>query len=271
MNLWCASDGSPWTWEPRLYPGVWAFVLVVALTGIVLARRVDTITRRQKAAWWGGVAALWVATDWPLGALGAGYLSSAHMVQYMLYTFLAAPLLVLALPEDLVRRLDRGVGRTVLRRMSHPAIAAVVVNIVLVATHAPFIVDSLRTSQLGSFGLDIAWILGGVVLWWPVCGPLPEMRPSYPVRTIYLFLAAGLVPMIPGGFLTFADAPLYRIFELAPRVTGMTALEDQQAAGALMKVGNLPIVWPVMTVMFWRWCTREDDGTVEPSRRAAVT
>ena len=84
--------------------------------------------------------------------------------------------------------------------------------------------------------------------------PLPELRhPSYGVRAVYLFLAAGAVAMIPGGVLTFADGPLYATYELAPRALPLNAADDQQLAGIIMKVGNLPVVWAVILVMVLRW------------------
>ena len=63
--------------------------------------------------------------------------------------------------------------------------------------------------------------------------------------------------MVPGGFLTFADHPLYATYELAPRVMGFSALNDQQLAGAFMKVGNIPVIWSVIAVMFVRWWKQE--------------
>jgi len=255
VTWWCAATRVPWSWSPRAYPGVWAFIAAIAALAVTVVRRTGVRpTRRERLAGWSGLAALWVATDWPIGTLGSGYLASAHMLQYFLYTFVAAPLLVLAVPEALARRAVRHPGAAAAHRLlARPLLAALVANVVLVATHAPITIDGLRASQAGSFALDLVWIVGGVALWWPVCGPLPEDRPSYPVRCVYLFLAAGLVPMIPGGFLTFAQYPLYALYELAPAVGSIDPVADQQAAGALMKVGSLPVVWPVIGTMFWRW------------------
>jgi len=259
VTWWCAATRVPWSWTPRAYPGVWLFVVGLAVAAVLVVRRSGVApTARQRAAGWGGLAALWIATDWPVGTLGSGYLASAHMLQYYLYTFVAAPLLVLSVPERLARRaLVRGrrpgLRRELYRAAARPVTAAIIANLVLVATHAPLTVDVLRASQLGSFALDVVWLVGGVCLWLPVCGPLPEVRPSYPVRCVYLFLAAGLVPMVPGGFLTFADFPLYGLYELAPRVGAIDPIADQQLAGALMKVGSLPLIWPVIGAMFWRW------------------
>lgn len=262
MTWWCASTRLPWSWSPRAYPGVWLFIAVLAVTAVAVAHRSGVpVTKKQRAAWWSGLAVLWLATDWPIGTLGSGYLVSGHMTQYLLYTFLASPLLLLGIPEPLARRfLARTRSYRTMRVIARPLVAGVIVNVVLVFTHAPAVVDPFRANQLGSFLLDVAWLLGGLVLWLPVCGPIPEYRPHYGVRCLYLFLAAGLVPMIPGGFLTFADFPLYGSYELAPRVGGFAAIHDQQLAGALMKVGNVPLIWPVIGVMFWRWYQADQAG-----------
>lgn len=272
MTWWCSATRLPWSWTPRAYPGVWAFMALLAFTGWLLARRAGVrLTGRQRAAWIAGLLALWVATDWPIGTLGSGYLASVHMAQYMLYTFVAAPLLLLAIPEQLARSVvPAGMVRRVLQRVSQPLVAAVVANVVLVVTHAPWTVDTVRVTQPGSFVLDVVWLVGGLVLWLPVISPLPEHRARPLIQAGYLFLAAGLVPMIPGGFLTFADAPLYGLYELAPRVGGIDPSTDQQAAGVLMKIGSLPLVWPVIAVIFVRAARRGDDLTA-PATSADTT
>lgn len=275
MTWWCSATRLPWDWAPRAYPGVW-LVMAGLMTWYVLARRRLTPEERavddprRPVAFAGGWVALWVATDWPLGALGSGYLASAHMVQYLLYTQVAAPLLVLGLNEPMLRRLLARTRTTELvRLLCRPVAAVVLFNAVLIATHAPVTVDALRTSQAGSFVLDGLWLLSGLILWLPVCGPLDEMRPSYPVRAVLLFVGAGVVPMIPGGFLTFATSPLYGIYELAPRVGGFDAGVDQQLAGVLMKIGNVPLLWPAIGVLFARWATESGASGSETTLASA--
>ena len=208
--------------------------------------RVATRSRGTNAGNGSGSASasliLWGATDWPVGALGAGYLASVHMSQYLLYTLAAAPLLMLGTPAWMVRPIVvRLQIHGALRVLARPLVAGVGFNVILVATHAPWTVDTFRSNQLGSMVLDVVWLLSGFLLWTPLINPLPELRhPSPAVRCIYLFLAAGAIAMLPGGILTFATFPLYRTYELAPRVWGLSADDDQQMAGILMKIGNIP-------------------------------
>lgn len=255
MRWWCATSTRSWDWTPRPYFGVWVLVGAIAAFYTFAVRNDPTPGRRRRALWFGlGLATLWIASDWPIGPLGAGYLAWVHMTQFMLYTLVAAPLLLLGTPEWLARRLLESLrAYTFVRVVCQPVAAAVLFNVLLVATHAPFTVDRLRTTQSGSFVLDMVWLFMGFMLWTPVIGPLQELVVrSVPLRATYLFLASSLFAMIPGGFVTFSDTPLYGIYRDAPRV-GLTPLQDQQAAGVIMKIGNIPIVWTVITVTYLRW------------------
>lgn len=263
MSWWCTATKAPWTWSWKPYPGVWLLFGGLLVAYLVSVRRhaagAEQPDPRQgrRTLWFVlGIVVLWVASDWPIGLLGASYLASAHMAAYMLYTLVAAPLLLLGTPAWMFDAVaDRLRLWPVLIRLSHPVVAGIVFNVVLIGGHSPVAVDTLRATQFGSFALDMLWLVSGLVLWIPICAPSPLLAGrSYPVKMIYLFLAAGGLPLIPGGFLTFASFPLYRTYELAPRVfDGLSAESDQQLAGAIMKVGNLPIVWPVIFVMFARW------------------
>jgi putative membrane protein len=267
MTWWCSTTKELWSWSPRAYPGIWLAVgLLVAAYAIATYRRSRSVglTRddRRKIVWFAlGVVLLWAATDWPVGALGAGYLASVHMAQYLIYTLAAAPLLMLGTPEWMIRPLVRRANlHGALRVLARPLVAGVGFNLVLIATHAPFTVDALRTNQAGSMLLDLVWVASGLLLWLPIVSPLPELRhPSPAVRCVYLFLAAGVVPMIPGGFLTFSTFPLYGIYEVAPRIGDISAADDQQLAGILMKIGNIPIIWTVIFVIFVKWAMSERD------------
>lgn len=279
MRWWCSQLYEPWSWTPRPYLGVWVVIATLATLRFraLRGRRAITgtldVTSRQRVWFWGGIFALWLASDWPVGALGAGYLASVHMAQYMLYTFVAAPLFLLAAPEWWIRQvLARLRAYRLVSWVSRPLHSLLIANGVLLATHAPWTVDTLRTSQVGSFALDVIWMFGGFVLWYPVIAALPEHRiPSPPLRGLYLFLGS-ISSLVPAGFLTFASSPLYSSYEIAPRVW-LDPIDDQQLAGAVMKVGALPIVWITILVIWARWATAQQraDQNAQDERRREQT
>lgn len=265
MNIswWCTTITEPWSWSFRAYPGIWLTVGLLA-AGYSWAVRRNRETEghrgRQTAFFMAGVLVFWIASDWPLGTLGAGYLASAHMLQYVLYVLVAAPLLWLGTPEWMARRVlaASGIYRAGRSLRRFPLITGVTFNATLILTHTPLAVDTLRSSQFGSFAMDLVWVLSGLALWAPIVGSIPEFRDrSYPARMLYLFFATGIVTIIPASFLTFAELPLYETYELAPRVFGLSSIDDQQIAGLVMKLSALPIVWPVLAGMMYRWATLE--------------
>ena len=220
-----------------------------------------------------GVLAFWAAADWPLAALGAGYLVSVHMVQYLLYSMVAPPLLLYGVPPAVWRSVLGGRLRWgVARLLTRPLVAFLCFNVVLLGTHLPQVIDGLGRSQLGSFGMDMAWLGAGLVFWWQVLAPVPELGSlSYPARIMFL-VANIFIPTVPASFLTFANYPIYSLYELAPRVGGLSAAEDQQIAGILMKVVGGLIIFGAASVLFFRWYLREertDRGPAGSSRAAA--
>lgn len=271
MQFWCSASTDPWSWAWEPYVGVWLAVGAAVLAYVRAWRRNRpdrplNVEDRRKPWWFAlGVLMLWVATDWPVGALGAGYLASVHMLQFVLYTLIAAPLLLIALPEWFFTDARQRSWWPAARTLARPLVAGIVFNVVLLGTHAPVVVDLARASQFGSFAMDVAWLVAGLILWLPVASPVAELRhPSLAVRGVYLFLASGALPMLPGAFLVFADMPLYSTFELSPPVLDIGAVADQQIAGLIMKVGNIPILWPVLGVLFFRWAVQDRQGPAAP-------
>ncbi len=267
MRWWCSALDAPWAWQWQAYPGVWLFVLAIAgayawavrcLEPSRLASDDRPTTRRDVLLFLLGLLALWIATDWPLGALAAGYLLSVKTVQYLLLAYVAPGLMLLGIPRWLLRRLLRGrVAFRVAKALSRPLLPLALANGVLVATHLPVVVDGVSGSQLGTFLLDLAVIGSGLVFWWPALALLPELGPlSYGARIGYLGLNV-FVPTVPASFFTFSQYPIYALYELAPRVGGISAVADQRAAGMVMKLAGGALLFGTMSVMFFRWYRKE--------------
>ncbi len=276
VSWWCSALKEPWSWTWRAYPGVWLFLLGIGalyLRGVTRPGRTGDaphapVTRRQVAWFVSGLVVLWVALDWPIGTLGTGYLAFAHMIQYLLMVYVAPPLLLKGIPEWLARRVvGGGRFRRVLHAITRFLPAVLIATAVLLLTQMPITVDNLRGNQLGSFGLDLVWLVGGLLMWWPVRGPLEEDRFTDPVKMVYLFVVS--VPaLVPAGFLTWATFPIYRLYELAPQVGGITDTFDQQLAGAIMKVGGDLWLWGWIAVIWVEWSHRPERAGRRADERA---
>lgn len=262
MTWWCAATSEPWSWTWRAYPGVWLFVAALALAWWRWGR--EPGNRRATLASLAGLLLIWAALDWPIGTLGGGYLASAHALQFVLLAQAAPPLLLLGLrPRLAAAAAGRpGLARW-LRRAAHPATGFVIYNLILIVTHFPGVVDRMMATQLGSFALDLAWIGAGLALWWPALAPRDLGPLSPPLRMAYLFVQT-IPATLPAAFLTFANFPLYQLYELAPRVHRLlTPGYDHQVAGLIMKVIGDPVVWIGIAIIFFRWAGAERRADLE--------
>ncbi len=269
MQWWCSSQSVAWDWTWRPYAGVWILVIAAA-TAYGLHLRALARSRSPAAAGIGtrhpvlfglGLMWLWAALDWPLGTLGSSYLASVHMAQFLLVALLAPPLLLLGLPPgtyDFLRHSPRLHGA--IESVTQPVAAFFIFNIVMSVSHWPSVVDAIMTTQLGSFVLDMSWLVSGLIFWWPLLCPVPE-RPKFPflMKIVYLGLNVVLVRP-PFVILVYSKFPVYATYELAPPIAGTSALDDQQLAGVIMKVGSAWIMLVAMTVMFVMWHRAQQRG-----------
>ena len=209
---------------------------------------------RRRARFLGGIAVLLLGATWPIHDLAEGYLYSVHMVQHMLITFVAAPLLVTGMPAWMWRGLLQPTPlRAAWALLTRPLVALIVANGVLLFTHWPEVVALSVGSELAHFLLHALLLGSAIVMWWPVVSPLPELPPiSRPAQLLYLFFQS-LAPTIPASFLTFGTQPLYPVYATFPRIWGLDPLTDQLIAGLVMKIVGGAILWVVIATIFFRW------------------
>jgi cytochrome c oxidase assembly factor CtaG len=211
-----------------------------------------------------------VVSEWPIGQLGVGYLATVGIARYVVYTFVAAPLLVAGLPTWLIDRwfpLDSRRGRA-LSVLTWWPVALLLFNLVLFGTHVPITIDTLKVTQLGSFAVDVLHLSAAVLWWWPAIRREPERNAIHePIRAFYLF-ATSVLMFVPAAFLTFSPLPLYGLYELAPPLwLGFDPVVDQQAAGITMNVVGGLVLWGIIATLFLRWAKEQADDD-EQTRRA---
>jgi putative membrane protein len=258
------------SWHPEL--DVWLVLGSVIAAYLVACRRHERRTGertppRRTRFFLVGMGVLWVGADWPIHDLAEGFLYSAHMVQHMLFSLIAPPLLIAGTPAWMLRRVLRPkLLAAAFRRLTKPVVALLLFNGILLFTHWPEVVDASVGSEWIHFGLHVVLVSSALLMWWPVMSPLPEF-PALPApgQMLYLFLQS-LAPTIPASFLTFGDHLLYPVYGTFPRVWGIGALNDQLMAGLIMKLVGGAILWGFITAIFFRWFRQEQEDGWDPSR-----
>ncbi len=211
-------------------------------------------SRWRIAAFLGALGITWATVNGPLHDLSERALVSAHMVQHLLLTLVIPPLLLAGIPGWLLRPvlMIPGLAR-VGRQLTRPVVALAIYSVVFAAWHFPAPYEWALRHHDAHILEHLLFIVGALLLWWPVLSPLPEWpRLAPPARLLYLFVAG--IPMVPvAAFITLADEVLYPFYGGAPLQWGLSPLEDQRLGGVIMWVGGPLAFLIAMTIVYFQW------------------
>lgn len=228
---------------------VWLPVLLAAWGYLVLVRSVgrahpaNPVARRRVWCWLAGLAVLLVATQSPIGAYDTT-LFTVHMVQHLLLTMIAAPLLLLGAPVTLLlRAASPGVRQDlilpvlhsrVVRFISHPVVAWTQFAAVMWVSHFSGLFDAALEDPVIHVLEHVLYLGSALLFWWPVVGvdPAPR-RLSHPMRVGYLLVGMPFSSFL-GLAIFSATSVLYPHYATLMRDWGQSALQDQEWAGGIM-------------------------------------
>ena len=230
----------------------------------VLMRRTQGAGRTPaRTPFYAGLLVIFVALNGWIHDLSDHYLFSAHMVQHLLLTLVAPPLLIAGTPGWMLRPTLSwpGVG-SLARWLTKPAHCFAIFNIVLAGWHLPPVYNLATTYHGVHIAQHLMFIAAAVLMWWPVMSPLPELpRLSYPAQMLYCFTLS--IPMsLVSVYIAYADALLYTAYAAAPRFWGITPMQDQLIGGLIMWIPGGLFFFGVMSVVYWKWQAHDGDETV---------
>ena len=219
-------------------------------------------TPAQRATFFGALALIFFSLNGWLHDASDGYLFSAHMVQHLLLTLVAPPMLVMGTPGWMLRPALswRGVG-PVARWLTAPAHCFVIFNVVLAAWHLPPMYEYAMEHHAVHIVQHLCFMTAAVLMWWPVLSPLPELpRLSYPLQMLYLFLLS--IPMsLVAICIGYADHALYPFYSSAPRIMGITPMQDQMIGALIMWIPGGLFFFTIISIVFFRWQKVDGDDS----------
>ncbi len=228
--------------------------------------RIAPASRRQRAWFSSGLLLVWAASSWPVHDVGEDYLYAVHMVQHVTFTFLAPPMLLLGTPTRLASWFVRNpVVRAVVQACTRPLVALVGFNLIVGLSHLAFVVDRATSSAPLHFTVHLVLFSAALCLWSPVLNRAPELPRMRSTGKMLYLMANGFLPVPIVAALALAGAPVYRHYESAPRLWGLSALDDQQlAAGAMWMLESFWTIGAVM-IVFFDWWRNEQRNPVTAS------
>jgi putative copper resistance protein D len=270
-----------WSFEPAvllpLVAAAWAWIWAV--------RRVDAehpgnpVPRRRSVAFLGGLFAIAVALLSGIERYDTT-LFSIHMVQHVLLTLVAAPLIALGAPVTLLLRVASPRVRQrlvlpilhsrVLRVLAFPVVSWLVFAVVMWASHFSPLFDAALEDPAVHFVEHALFLGSGLLFWWPAVGLDPSpWRMSHPARIAYVFLQMPQNTLL-AVVIVNAAAPLYAHYATLALPWGPTALADQQIAGSVMWLAGDGLFLAAIAGLLAGWMRHEDRATARSERRDEV-
>ena len=210
--------------------------LFLALTVVAAVLYARAWRREPGAAWkpWAfgtGLALLAVSLDSPLETLAAHYLLLMHLFQNVVVADWVPLLLVLGLTGPMREAIARRGGRpfALLTRLR------VALPVWLLGWYLVHLAGFYDTALENPWLLNVEHLILlaiGLLFWWPLLCDVPH-APSTLARMGYL-LAGFVLSAFLGIAFTFGSSTFYGFYEGAPRLWGLSPVEDQNYAGILM-------------------------------------
>jgi putative membrane protein len=217
------------------------------------------VTPWRRASYLGAVGLIFLSLNGPLHTLSDEYLFSAHMVQHMLLMLIMPPFLLMGLPPWLIRKaLEKPRVASVARVLTHPVVAYLAYNVTFIGWHIPQMYNWALVSHSFHIVQHLMFMAVATMMWWPVVNPVPELEkiPTGPLLMMYVF-AFGIPSTIVSAFITLSDSVFYPWYEIAPRVSSLSPLEDQRLGGLIMWIPGMLLFWVAISVVFFRWTKDE--------------
>ena len=141
--------------------------------------------------------------------------------------------------------------RTLFARLTHPAVALPLFVATTWLWHAPAAYELALRSSGWHYLQHVCFLATGLLFWYPVVRPYPSHPRWSPWLLLPYLILADVQNTVLSALLTFSSHVLYPHYLQVPRLGGLSALEDQSAAGVLMWVpGSLAFLLPLFGIGF---------------------
>jgi cytochrome c oxidase assembly factor CtaG len=244
----------------------------------VLGRRGVAVRRGQIACWHVGLGLQAIALLSPIGSL-SDELLSAHMAEHLLLADLGAPfllaglrnpVLVFFLPRDVLVPLARRRRlRAAFRWLRQPWVAVPVYVIVLYGWHLTPAFEAAVRHDLVHAAQHTCFIFAGILVWWPALEP-KRRRLHGDLWKIGHIFSARMLGMFLGMAFVLIREPVYAGVYGTGERHGMSALADQQLAGAMMVSLDILIMLFALAFFFWHAAEQYDRDEARERARAAT-
>ncbi len=229
-------------------------LLIGGATALYLlgARRVARLhpdepwSRSRSAAFVGAMALTFVAIELFLGVYD-DVLFYDHMIQHLVLIMLAAPLIAMSAPLELLRSATAGRAHQLVARaldseaagvLGHPLVGFLLYTVLIPLAHLTPLYGYSLTHDLAHDNEHLAFLVVGYLFWRPVVAIEPSRHRLHPgIRLVYLMLAVP-IDTFCGLVLVSTNHEMFPYYGTFTRTWGPSLVGDLHLGGAIMWIGG---------------------------------
>ena len=234
------------------------------LWGAARANRIDPDTpwsKKRTAAFLTAMVVLFIAIELAVGVYD-DTLFYDHMIQHLLLVMVAAPLIAMGAPVELLSRATTGDAHTLVSKalqsrpaevIGHPITGFALYAVLIPVAHLTSLYNVLLTNDLAHDNEHLLFLVVGYLFWRPVVGIEPSRHPLTPgMRLVYLMLAIP-IDTFSGLALLSTNHEMFPAYTEMHRTWGPTLVGDLHIGGATMWLGGdtLMILAMIPIVALW--------------------
>jgi putative membrane protein len=219
-------------------------MVVVAVMYGLRTREVRTPAWRQWC-FYGGLALMAATLSSPLASMSEE-LFWAHMLEHLLIADLGALLLVLGLTGPVLAPLLRAIP--FMRSFGHPVVALVCWTANFYVWHLPALYQGAVADDTVHALQHILFVSFGIAMWMALLGPLPKPAWFGNAFKLGYIIAVRLIQSVLANALFWSSGVLYPQYAPGQAEWGITAANDQSAAGAIMMIEG-----SIITLVLFGW------------------
>jgi putative copper resistance protein D len=240
--------------------------------GVIRVNRMDTgrpWSGKRTAAFLGAMGLVFIAIELVVGVYD-DTLFYDHMIQHLMLIMLAAPLIAMGAPVELLERSTTGstheivtqvLGSRVAGVIGHPITGFLLYTVLVPAVHLTSLYNSMLTNDLAHDNEHLLFLVVGYLFWRPVVAIEPTRHPLTPaLRLVYLMLAVP-IDTFSGLVLLSANHEMFSAYLSAHRAWGPSLISDLHIGGAIMWVAGDSLMALAMIPVVLVWVRSEDQAT----------
>lgn len=241
-----------WTFDPLQLAPIALVALAYAQRARTLRRRGQPVPRVRQLLFALGLVLLVLAFASPVAAIGERELFSFHMLQHVVVGDLAPLCLLAGLTGPILRPLLalRPVER--LRVLANPLVALPLWAANLYLWHLPFLYEA-AVEQSAVHALEhICFFTAGAIVWLPVLETLPAPEWFGTGAKLGYIAVVRLVETVLGNVFVWAGTVFYPVYATGEELWGISPLQDQGLAGAVMMIEGSLVTIAALAWLFLR-------------------